>query len=273
MSATSFPAPPKRRAGLLAGLFLIPALTLLAGGLTETFEKTYDLAGITKVRLQNVNGTVRVETWDKDQFRLTATKRATGTRAEQNLKETEIRVGKTGSAIEVETILPKRNKLFGLFFWGNGTPVDVNYDLQLPASTALDIETVNGKIVAERRGAGLTLSSVNGSIRVDAQGGPLRATTVNGSVEVEFAGPIRAADLETVNGSVSVAGTRDSSIRCDLQTVNGKIQSEFTGLSVEGKWGPREAKGTVNGGRERVAIQTVNGSVRLHVLDATVAKR
>ena len=69
--------------------------------------------------------------------------------------------------------------------------------------------------------------------------------TVNGSVEVAFAGPLRPAELETVNGSVTVTCARDSSFRYDLQTVNGRIRSEFAELSVEGKWGPKEARGDV----------------------------
>ena len=44
----------------------------------ERFEKTYDLAGIRRSGLQNVNGPVQVETWDKPELRLVAVKTSEG---------------------------------------------------------------------------------------------------------------------------------------------------------------------------------------------------
>ena len=92
--------------------------------------------------------------------------------------------------------------------------------------------------------------------------GPVRATTVNGSVRVAFKGPLKKSRLETVNGSVEVLFHRDSSVQYDLETVNGRIEADF-GLTVEGKYGPKEAKGSLNGGSVALHCETVNGSIRL----------
>jgi putative adhesin len=229
----------------------------------EKFEKAYELTGIDKVRVQNVNGPVRLEAWDKDYLRVTAIKKGKGSRAEEILKETEIRVSKKGSLIDIETILPKRDRVFGLFYWGNGHDVEVSYELLLPALMAVDVETVNGRITAEHRTGELSLNTVNGSVHVDNHRGPLHVNTVNGSVEVTFDGNAKATDLETVNGSVTVACARESSIRYDLQTVNGRIESDFVDVASKGRHGPREARGEINGGKEKVAVETVNGEVRL----------
>ena len=235
--------------------------------LTERFQKTYELTGVTRVRLQNVNGPVKVSTWENGTFRLEALKKARGRRAEERLAETEIRVSKRGETIDVETILPKRGRLFGLFSFGDAQGAEVSYDLQLPPSVTVEVETVNGKIVAEKRTGSLSLNTVNGSVRVEAHDGPLHVNTVNGSVDVAFLGPLRPSELETVNGSVLVACSRQSSIRYQLQTVNGRIRSDFTGLTVEGKWGPKEARGSLNGGQDRLAVETVNGEIRLLSLE------
>lgn len=256
-------------------LLLAPAaaLSLLALALTgpaqagqvreETFEKTYDGAGIDRLRLQNVNGPVRVGTWEKPHLRVTAVKKAKGSRAEEALAETVIRVTKQGSTIDVETILPRPERSWGLFSWGGRAGAVVSYELLLPASLEVDVETVNGRVMAEGRLGALTLNTVNGSVRVEAQEGPLQVNTVNGSVEVSFDGLLHAADLETVNGSVTVSCPGDSSFRFDLQTVNGKIRSDFPEVTVEGKWGPKEARGTVADGKARLAVETVNGEVRI----------
>ena len=254
------------------GPSLVPLLALLlaaavpasgAEPVSEKFEKSYELKGIHRVRLQNVNGPVRVSSAEGETFRLEAVKKARGSRAEQNLKDTEIRVVRRGDTIDVETVLPKRGRWFGFFEFGDPRRAEVSYDLRLPAAIVVEVETVNGKIVAEKRTGSLSLNTVNGSVRVETHDAPLRVNTVNGSVDVSFVDGLRQADLETVNGSVAVACSRQSSIRYQLQTVNGRIKSDFEGLTVEGKWGPKEARGTLNGGKERLSVETVNGEIRL----------
>lgn len=255
-------------AALLIGLSALPAR---AESAEEKFERAYELAGVDEVRIQNVNGPIELMTWDRAYLRVTAYKRAKGSRAEERLKETEIRVVKAGSKIDIETILPKRGRFLGLFSFSDGRSIDVSYEIRLPPSTAVEVETVNGRISAEKRTGTLSLNTVNGSVRVEAHEAPLHVNTVNGSVEVAFVGPIRPADVETVNGSVTVWGSKESSIRYELQTVNGKIRSDFAGLTVEGKWGPREARGTFNGGKERLSVGTVNGEVRILAADASIS--
>jgi hypothetical protein len=188
------------------------------------------------------------------------------------LKETEIRVTKTGSSIEIETILPKQGRFFPWSLFGRSSSAEVSYQVSLPPGVAVEVETVNGRIGASKRTGDLVLSTVNGTVKVDGQDGPLKVNTVNGSVEVAFAGAMRQASLETVNGSVTVTCAKDSSIRCALQTTNGRIQSEFP-VTIEGKWGPKEAHGSINGGKESLAVETVNGDVRLFVADAAAVRK
>lgn len=272
------PAQTARRA-LALGTVMIFALSVLAArafaeeAAQERFEKTYELAGVTKVRIQNVNGIIRIETGDKDQLHVVAIKKVKGADAEDTLKQTEIRVTKTGETISIETVLPKKMNRFRFLFWGRQDNADVEYDVTLPAGIRVEAETVNGRIVATGRTGALVLNTVNGSVKVESQDAPLKVNTVNGSVEVAFAGPMRKADLETVNGSVTVSCSKESSIRYDLQTVNGRIQSEFASLNVEGKWGPKEARGDINGGREHLSVETVNGEVRLRSSEAAVTKK
>jgi hypothetical protein len=255
----------------------VAALALLAAALSgaaqagqaleEKFEKTYEGTGIDQLRLQNVNGAVRIGTWDKPHIRVSAVKRAKGSRAEEALAQTLIQVTRQGSTLDVETILPKPSRTWGIFRWGSQFGAEVAYELLLPAGLAVDVETVNGRISTERRLGSLTLNTVNGSVRVEAHDAPVTVNTVNGSVDVAFAGPLQTADLETVNGSVTVACRRDSSFRFDLQTVNGKIRSDFPDVTIEGKWGPKEARGEIAGGKSRLAVETVNGEVRIVAVD------
>lgn len=277
MRSSEVPSTPRRGAPYALSILVVLAAALSASAVRAAdpsesrFEKAYELTGVTKLRVQNVNGPVHLDTWGRSYLRVVAVKKAKGGRAEQALRETEIRVTKEGATITIETILPKRARGLDWLFSHGDHGAEVSYDLLMPAALTAEIETVNGRIAAEKHTGALNLSTVNGTVHVEGQDGPVKVNTVNGSVEVLFLGPLRASELETVNGSVVVGCTKDSSIRYELQTVNGRIQSDFANLSVEGKWGPKEARGSLNGGRDRLAVETVNGEVRLRVTEGIVA--
>ena len=218
-----------------------------------------------------MNGPVSIESGG-DFLKVVAVKSVRRESDADLLKETEIRVTKTGAAIEIETVLPKKGRTFNWFLFGRSSSAEVSYQLTLPPAVAVEAETVNGKLSASKRSGDLVLSTVNGAVKVEGQDGPLKVNTVNGAVEVSFAGAMRQANLETVNGSVTVTCAKDSSIRCALQTTNGRIQSEFP-VTIEGKWGPKEARGSINGGKESLAVETVNGDVRLFVADSSTARK
>lgn len=269
----SHPSPQRlvRFGGALVVAFLAALGARAEDAAQERFEKTYELQGVRKVRLQNVNGAVTIESGG-EHLKVIAVKSVRRAADADLLKATEIRVTKTGSSIEIETVLPKHGRTFQWFLFGRSSSADVAYQVTLPAAVAVEAETVNGRLGASKRTGDLVLSTVNGAVKVDGQDGPLKVNTVNGSVEVTFAGAMRQASLETVNGSVTITCAKDSSIRCALQTTNGRIQSEFP-ITIEGKWGPKEARGSINGGKESLAVETVNGDVRLFVADSSAARK
>ena len=239
---------------------LLAALPAFAGT-EETFEKAFSLEGVTRVSVENVNGRIVAIAWDRPYLRVKAVKTARGGDAEATLKQTEIRVKKVGDRIEIVTVNPQRRRLFGFLDWGN-RQATVDYEIHVPPSTDVRFETTNGKVEAAGFGGNMDAEAVNGSIELKDVEGPVRATTVNGSLRVAFKGNFKKSQLETVNGSVDVTFDKKSSVRYDLETVNGRIEGDFD-ISVEGKFGPKEARGSYNGGGETLKIETVNGSIRL----------
>lgn len=223
----------------------------------EIFEKAFSMEGVSRVSVENVNGKIDAQAWEKPYLKIRAVKHG----ASETLKQTEIRVRKVGDEIRIETINPRRRRFMGFLDLGSRT-VRVDYELQIPAGATTKLETCNGRVQASGFAGDFSSDSVNGSIELRDVDGPVKATTVNGSVRVAFRGPFKAAHLETVNGSVEVAFDAGSSVRYDLETINGRIEADFD-LDVEGKYGPKEAKGSYNGGAESLRCETVNGSIRL----------
>lgn len=244
----------------LLGLLLLSFAAVATAG-EEVFEKAYSMEGASKVSVENVNGKIEAYAWDRPYLKVRAVKSARGPRAEETLRLTEIRVRKIGDEIRLETVNPRRRRLFGFLDLGSRN-AHVDYVLHIPTLTQARLETCNGKVLAIGMGSAIACDAVNGSIEIRDVFGPVRASTVNGSVRIVFRGQLRDSRVETVNGSVDVAFARGSSIRYDLETVNGRIEGDFA-LAVEGRYGPKEARGDYNGGAEPLRCETVNGSIRL----------
>ena len=246
---------------LALAILLLATAGILAAGQEEVFEKAFSMEGVSRISVENVNGRIEASTWDKPYLKVRAVKRATGSRSEETLRQTEIRVRKIGDEIRLETINPHRHHLFGFLNFGWHSP-RVDYEVHFPAGTTVRLETTNGQVQGSGFNGSVSCDSVNGSIELTEIGGPVRAATVNGGLRVAFRGALKKSDLETVNGSVEVAFDRASSVRYDLQTVNGRIEGDID-LAVEGRHGPKEARGSYNGGSESLHCETVNGSIRL----------
>jgi DUF4097 and DUF4098 domain-containing protein YvlB len=248
------------------------AVLLLTGAVAATaeeqiFEKSYSLEGVKRVSVENVNGRIEASSWEKPYVKVRAVKRATGSDAEETLRATEIRVRKEDEEITIETVNPKRRKMFGIFDFGD-RQAKVDYEIKVPAGMETRLETCNGHVEVVGLEGALACDAVNGGITVRDAGGPVKATTVNGSVRIEFRGPFRASHLETVNGSVEVLFDRTAGVDYRLETVNGRIEGSNIDLDVErAGFGPREARGSWNGGGEMLRCETINGSIRVKAAD------
>lgn len=135
--------------------------------------------------------------------------------------------------------------------------------IQVPRGAHVSANTVNGGVRVDGMTGEIKASTVNGGVTVATSGGPVSATTVNGSVRAEIGTATREAmRFRTVNGSIEISLPSATSADLDISTVNGSINTEFP-LTVTGRFGPKNARGTINGGGESISISTVNGSVRL----------
>jgi hypothetical protein len=242
-------------------LFLL--VFLAAGGLfaaEEKYEKAFSLEGVREVSVQNINGAVEVRSWNRPYVRVTAVKTAS---RRDTLRRTEIRVRQVGDVIKIETISPRRRHLFFFFDFGDKV-ARIHYEILMPASTECRAETVNGPVDVASITAPVRAETVNGRVSISGAASSVRAETVNGSIELSFGSALRATDLHTVNGAIDVTFPRSSSVGFRLQTVNGGISAENMDLTVTGKFGPKEGRGSFNGGGETLSAETVNGSIRLH---------
>lgn len=148
---------------------------------------------------------------------------------------------------------------------GDRFEVEMRYVVRAPQGVAVDVESVNGHVSVRGVDTPASVETVNGNIDFDGAGAH-HLETVNGRVTATFtrADWNGTVSIETVNGPVSL--TLPANLNAELrgETVNGGIDVGNFKVTVSGRWGPKEFRGTVgNGGGRVISIETVNGSITL----------
>ena len=243
--------------GLLLSLVL---LAPLCSGVTREFTRTYPLHADGSLELNNVNGTVRIEGWDKDEVEVRAVK--TTPDQESLLDLVAIDIDAKPNALSISTRYPQEE----------GVAVAVDYVIHVPRHAQLSrINNVNGTLrVVSSESVG-ELHTVNGNIEVYEGSGNVRAHTTNGNVylELKHPGDARGASAETTNGSVLLAIPADLPADLEARCMNGKFSSELP-MVMSGAAEPRVVHGKLGHGGTPIHLGTVNGAIRVIALRSTV---
>jgi hypothetical protein len=238
-----------------AALLLCSALlaTVASAKVTEKFAQTYPLDANGSVRLENVNGSVEIVAWDKNEVSLEAEKTA---RNQEGLDRMHLKIDSSPRRLAIKTEHEKKWK-----FWETMN-AQVHYKLMVPAGASLEkIDVVNSSIHITGLKGSVDLEAVNGGIEAEGLTGAGSFETVNGSVRVAYAAMPAGGgiSLETVNGSCKLTLPASAAFDLDADTVNGRVSCDFP-ITLESS-GKRELRGAVNGGGTRVSMESVNGGL------------
>lgn len=243
---------------------LLGCLALLApecfGGVTREFTRTFPLRADGSFELNNVNGTVRIEGWDKDEVEVRATKTTPDSASLLDL--VAIDVDSKPDALSISTRYPQEE----------GVEVAVDYVIHVPRRAQLNhVNNVNGTLRVVSEDSVGELHTVNGNIEVYEGGGNVHAHTTNGNVYLELKRPgdSRGASAETTNGSVLLAVPADLPADLEARCMNGNFSSELP-LVMRGADQPRIVHGRLGRGGSPIHLSTVNGAIRVVALRSTV---
>ncbi|NJM52765.1 MAG: hypothetical protein HC846_04845 [Blastocatellia bacterium] len=236
---------------------------VLQGDETERFEQTYPLNPNGRVSISNINGSIVVEAWDRNEVKVEAVKTAD---SKDRLAEVEIKVEAKPDYIKIETEYGKW--MNGNRNWNcrNNCRLEVQYKLFVPRNAVLnEIETVNGSVSISNTSNVTNASAVNGSVKAINLRGTARIETVNGTSEIDFDSLNSDSKivLTTVNGRVNLLLPSDVDATIKADTVNGNINNEF-GLPVrKGKYVGRDLYGKVGDGTVKINLESVNGGLNI----------
>lgn len=227
---------------------------------TERFEQTYPLNANGKVSVSNINGSITVEAWDKNEVRLEVTKIAD---SKETLEGVEIKIDSKPEYFNVETDYGSWNR-WGNKNWKNSRKLEIEFRLSVPRTAVLDeIETVNGSVTVSNFTNYTEISAVNGSVKATNLRGTAKLSTVNGTTNADFERlqPGDKIDLSTVNGSVNLTIPSDANATVKADTVNGSIKNDF-GLPVrKGKYVGKDLYGKIGSGETNIKLNSVNGGL------------
>jgi Putative adhesin len=248
------------RATALLALVLAVVWAVPSYAITKEVNQSYPLQPGGSFELQNVNGSIDVQGWDRNEVEIHAVK--TAKQKESDLERVWIDVDAKPDAISITTRYPQNE----------GVEVAVDYTIHVPHNARLEhIGTVNGTL----RIAGVEtvedLHTVNGNIEVFEAGGSVHAHTTNGNVHLELAhlGDKNGATAETTNGSVVLALPSSAQADLEARCLNGNFYSELP-IAMESSQRPREMHGKLGHGGVPIHLRTVNGGIRVVLLRSTV---
>ncbi len=225
------------------------------------------LAAGQTIEVKGINGTISAEPASAGEVEVTAHKHGRRDDPDQvEIKVVEHEGGVTLCALYPSSRWGWANRCEpgeGGHMGADNNDVDVDFRVRVPEGVHFAGRTVNGAVEAEDLGGNVEATTVNGAVRATGRG-VVRGETVNGSVFARLGRADWPGSLSysTVNGSITVELPADTSAEVRASTVNGGIDSDFP-LTVKGRWGPKQARGTLGSGGRTLELETVNGAIRL----------
>ncbi len=230
---------------------------------TEKFEQTYPFNANGKISVSNVNGSINIEAWDKNEIKLEWVKTADD---KERLDEVQIKIDARQDSFSIETDYGSWKNRSNKNWNRNGNNLSVTYRLLVPKGAYLDeIETVNGSVNVSNMTNVTKVSAVNGQVKAINLRGTADLSTVNGTTEADFESLQSGSkiSLSTVNGTVKLVLPSDANATIKADTVNGRIENDF-GLPVhKGKYVGRDLYGKLGNGDVQIKLDSVNGGLSI----------
>ncbi len=235
----------------------------MAATVAQDTDTTFSASGVSRVSVEQHNGSVEVRSWDRDEIRIQA----------DHSRRTEVEIRRRGSTVLVDTDSRRPNTA-------------VHYTIRVPQRMDLDFEGLKLDTEVDGVQGDITIESVQGTIDVRNSGGRLDVETLSGGINiVDFAGDVVASStsqhitLRRVQGDISVEAVSGviglheiDATSIDVEAISGGI--EFSGsLEPRGHYSFTSHSGEVNldltpGLRLTLEVSNHSGGVDMDYPDA-----
>ena len=230
------------------------------GALSEEFHQTYAITPNGRIELDNINGSVHISSWDRNEVKVDAVKYAD---SKERLEEAKIEIDSGKDYVSIRTRYPDQDHNWN---WGShNNPASVEYTLTVPRNVRLDeIKLINGALDVTGVAGEVRASCINGRLEARDLAGHAKLETINGRMDAQFSQLSgQDIDLNSVNGSVELTIPSDSNADVEASTVSGGISNDF-GLYVNHhRFVGHDVRGQIGSGGAHIRLSDVNGRIEI----------
>jgi len=261
----------------------------------EVKEESFILENNGSFSLANVAGIIEVNSWDKEEVKMMATKSISswGTDDPQELlNKIEIEITSQPKNLKIHTRYP-------VLSWVKNVRVD--YQLWIPETASVQLESVSGniqmtdhlnRVYAKTVSGNIKLNNIKGNAEIKTVSGKVNAGQIKGDIKASSvsgnlifrncegrfsslhstSGAIEAElltldedasgmSLGTVSGDINLYLPDDASFDLYIKTVSGEINTRFKVLVESVK--KNQLRGEVDTGGIDIELKTISGDISL----------
>lgn len=214
----------------------------------------YPLMPAGSVAVENIQGDIEVEGWDRAEVQVAVIKKAAGPAA--NPDDVHIDVESHDRRLVLRTVYPGQS----------GESVRVDYRLRVPRQVRLErLRTVDGSIKVKQIEGSVDARTLNGNIEQMNVSGSVVARAINGNIAVALRAlpePPARVQLDTVNGHLFLSLPSQANADLQLSTVAGRVDSRYT-FTVSDVPGDTTWRTRLGRGGTVVRLRTIRGDIRV----------
>lgn len=250
-TATARPNDPRARQyirlSVLAMLLVGGALCANVAQGQQQMSKRYPASKNVRIVLKNISGTITVESWNRDEIKLTMI-------LESPKANVSPRHNGSGLTIDVMADNPGRSDVG-----------DVNFKLQVPVSSSVDLETKRGQITVSNIRGDLVRAHVSLEGDIELRGISASQVLAQNTIgDIYFDGEFASKgtyQFQSGKGHITIRIPPESAFHLTAAAPTKQITlGEFWNDRFK-NWGGRKYEGEVVDGRSKVNVTNFNGSI------------
>lgn len=240
-----------RRARASRYLFLACLLllvTAVSGFGQKSFTRRYPAGKNVRLELRNLSGTITVETWERNEIKLTATLES---------PSAQLAPRQTENGVTIDVVGDNR---------GRSDVGDVNFNIYVPATSSVDLETMRGQITVSNIRGGLVRAHVSSEGDITLTGVIAERVFASNTIgDIFFDGKLAAGgtyEFKSKSGNITLRLPADSAFHLVAWTSTKKLDlGPFWNPSLKSLGDGRKVTGDVGDGRSSVSITNHQGNI------------
>lgn len=231
-----------------AGVISLAVLCVVTVGAQQRMSKRYPVSKNVRVELKNISGTITVESWNRDEIKLTAEFESSKTHLEPRQSKDELVVDVQGD-----------NR-------GRADVGDINFTLQVPVNSSVDLQTKRGNIKVNNIRGEMVSAHVSLEGDIDLTGISASKVYAQNTIgDIFFDGEFASGGtyrFQSSKGAISIRIPASSAFNLEASANNKQIIiGPFWNDNFKKMGDGRKFVGDVVDGRSKVIVTNFSGSI------------